>query len=51
MIYSFTRWGYSLAIHPRELPTYTAFLEEISNEKINVKENVVTIIKKIEYPE
>jgi hypothetical protein len=27
------------------------FLEEISNEKINVKENVVTIIKKIEYPE
>jgi SSS family solute:Na+ symporter len=32
MIYSFTRWGYSLAIHPRELPTYTAFLEEISNE-------------------
>jgi hypothetical protein len=27
------------------------FLEEISNEKINVKEDVETIIKKIEYPE
>jgi hypothetical protein len=26
-------------------------LEEISSEKINVYENVVTIIKKIEYPE
>jgi hypothetical protein len=26
-------------------------LEEMSSEKIKVKENVVTIIKKIEYPE
>jgi solute:Na+ symporter, SSS family len=32
MIYSFTRWGYSLGNHPRELPDYTALLKEISNE-------------------
>lgn len=32
MIYSFTRWGYSLGNHPRELPDYTALLKEISNK-------------------
>lgn len=32
MIYSFTRWGYSLGNHPHEIPDYTAMLKEISNE-------------------
>lgn len=31
MIYSFTRWGYSLGNHPRELPDYKALLKEISS--------------------
>jgi hypothetical protein len=44
-------WKIRLLNNQNVVFTIFNLFEEISSEKINVKENVVTIIKKIEYPE